>query len=48
MGHWHTLYLVFRDGVFVDACLSYSEASRLTPYEPGHKWEIRRRQAEDY
>lgn len=47
MSKVHTIYLIFHNGVFVDACLSYSEANRIVPWgESG--WKIKRREAEDY
>jgi hypothetical protein len=48
MSKRHTIYLIYRDGVFVDACLSYSEAARIATSWDGHKWEIKQRTAEDY
>ena len=43
----HTIYLIYLDGVFFDACLSYSEASRIM-WDGSKKWTVVRRSADDY
>lgn len=48
MSKTHTIYLIYRDGVFFDACLSYSEASRIMSTNGPGRWTTRSRSAEDY